>query len=43
MKITAPIFILLMVVITSFKTGNDMAISRSFTTDSLGACQGISY
>lgn len=43
MKITAPIFILLMVVITSFKTGNDMAISRSITTDSLGACQGISY
>ena len=43
MKITAPIFILLMVVITSFKTGNDMAISRSFTTHSLGACQGISY
>lgn len=43
MKILTAFFIVLLVVTTSFTSEVSMKINHSFTIDSLGACQGISY
>lgn len=43
MKIYSAFFILSLVMITSFTSEVSMKIGHSFTIDSLGACQGVSY
>lgn len=43
MKIFTVFFILLLVFMTSFTAKVSMKINHSFTVDSLGACQGVSY
>lgn len=42
-KIFKAFFIVLLVAMTSFSSEISMKINHSFTIDSLGACQGISY
>lgn len=43
MKITEASFIVLVVIASSFTSEVSMKIDSSFTIDSLGACQGVSY
>jgi len=43
MKIFISIFFLIMGISVLFKSDTDMIITHSYNTDSLGACQGVSY
>ncbi|MEJ7680285.1 MAG: hypothetical protein WKG06_21005 [Segetibacter sp.] len=43
MRILTTFFIVLFVMMTSFTSEVSMKINHSFTIDSLGACQGVSY